>query len=101
MRDLLPFIAGSAAFAVFLFVILPLLFKLKRGYLEKALAKHNAAHDVEIKLIKAGIPPLKYWLRNRKGDCWGLVSLPDGSSKWVRLRSRILSSGSPLTFFDP
>ncbi len=46
---------------------------------------------------KAGMPPLKYWLKNRKGDCWARVVLPDGSRKWARLRGGFYTGKEPLT----
>jgi hypothetical protein len=76
------------------------LFRLKRKYLQRALDKYAEETGVKLELEKSGIPPLRFWWRNRKGDCWGRVRLPDGSVKWVRLRDRLFGSGSPLTFFD-
>lgn len=85
---------------LFIFVLLPAMMKLKRGYLEKALVDHEAHTGERLELEKVGIPPLRLWLHNRKGDTWGVARLPDGSRRWVRLRSSIFSSGPSLTFFD-
>ena len=89
-----------AGFLFFFIVVLPWLFKLKRRYFERAINQYAEENGVEIAIEKVGIPPLRFWMSNRKGDCWGRVQLEDGSRKWVRLRTSLLSSGSPLTFYD-
>lgn len=96
--EIIGVIAGVAAFIAFLVFVLPWLFKLKAKYLEKALAEYSRNHGVKVKLIKTGIPPIKYWLGNRKGDCWGLVEFEDGSQKWVRYGTRLI--GEPMRFYD-
>lgn len=64
-----------------------------------ALEQHAEQTGERYELIKAGMPPLRLWIRNRKYDKWGKVAAQDGTEQWVRLRTRILSSKSPLTFF--
>ena len=73
---------------------------LKAKYLRRALDKYAEDTGTRPELEKAGIPPLRYWLKNRKGDCWGRVRLPDGAVKWVRYRPSVFNAGSPLTFYD-
>jgi len=84
--------------AAFIFFVLPLLFKLKKGYLEKRLLKYEEETGQKVELISAGMPPLKYWIKNRKGDCWGRVRFEDGTEKWVRYGTRIMGAG--LVFYD-
>lgn len=96
MEAVLPIVI-MVLFAVF---GLPWLFRLKRGYLERALQKHNDETRAGLVLEKAGMPPLKYWIRNRKGDCWGVVRHPSGTRQWVRLGGVLRGGDSPLTFFD-
>lgn len=76
------------------------LFRLKEKYLRHALDKHAAETGEVLELEKSGIPPLRFWLRNRKGDCWGRVRSPDGRVRWVRYRGGMFSAKSPLTFYD-
>ncbi len=64
------------------------------------LADHEAETGERYELIKAGIPPLRLWIKNRKGDKWGLVRDDRGRELWVRYRVRIFTSGPPLAFFD-
>jgi len=66
----------------------------------QALADHEAETGDRYELIKAGIPPLRLWIKNRKGDKWGLVRDDRGRELWVRYRVRIFTSGPPLAFFD-
>lgn len=93
-------VAGGIGFIAFIVIVVPLLFKLKGKYMAKAIAKYNEANGTAIKIEKTGIPPIKFWLMNRKGDCWSLVSFPDGSRKWARLRGGFFSGKDPLTFYD-
>tara|TARA_R110002073_G_scaffold189532_1_gene348425 strand:+ start:1077 stop:1370 length:294 start_codon:yes stop_codon:yes gene_type:complete len=90
-------VAGVIAFVV---IVLPLLFKLKRKYIEKAIKQYNEINGTTVTVEKAGMPPLKYWLKNRKGDCWARVMFPDGTRKWARLRGGLYTGKQPLTFLD-
>lgn len=67
--------------------------------IEKALEEHRSSTGERFDLIKAGMPPLRLWLKNRKGDRWGLVEDRSGKQSWVRYRVRLFSSGPELTFF--
>ena len=84
-------------FVAFLVFAIPWLMQLKKGYLEIALGEYSAQNGVKLQLVKCGIPPLRYWLSNRKGDCWGLVEFEDGTQKWVRYGTRLM--GKPLKFY--
>jgi hypothetical protein len=42
-------------------------------------------------LMHVGIPPLRLWLRNRKGDKWAKLRHADGSAVWLRGRDTLLS----------
>jgi len=77
---------------------LPWLFRLKKGYLLKGLEKHEEKTGQEVELLNAGMPPLRLWLLNRKGDCWGRVRFADGTEKWARYGTRL--TGPALAFYD-
>ncbi|GAA5509501.1 hypothetical protein [Novipirellula caenicola] len=93
-------IFAVAGFIAFVVIVLPLLFKLKRKYIEKAIRQYNEINGTTVTVEKTGMPPLKYWLKNRKGDCWARVIFPDGSRKWARLRGGLYTGNQPLTFLD-
>jgi len=93
-------VISIVVFVLFFIFVLPWLFKQKRKQVEKAIAQYNEQNQTEVVVEKAGMPPLKHWLRNRKGDAWGLVAFPDGTRKWVRLRNRLFSKKDPLTFYN-
>lgn len=67
--------------------------------IQRALEEHAAETGEQYELIKAGIPPLRLWLRNGKGDKWGKVVDENGTESWVRYRVRLFSNKPPLTFF--
>ncbi|QEF98985.1 hypothetical protein Mal15_30440 [Stieleria maiorica] len=93
-------VLGVGGFVLFVVVFVPFMFRLKRKYMDKAIAKYNEQNGTDIEIEKSGMPPLKYWLKNRKGDCWALVVFPDGTRKWARLRGGLFSGSQPLTFLD-
>lgn len=66
-----------------------------RAYMEQYIEEQNL--DAEI--VKAGIPPLRLWLRNRKGDNWVKLRSSDGSERWARIRTKFFG-GEPVDFFD-
>ena len=47
-----------------------------------------------------GIPPIRFWLSNRRGDSWAKLRFSDTSIKWARLRPGIFGSGSRVDLFD-
>jgi len=96
--ELLTSVLVVIGFVAFIIFVVPWLFKLKKGYLEKRLVKYQEETGEKVELISAGMPPLKYWLKNRKGDCWGRVRLEDGTEKWVRYGTRLVGPG--LVFYD-
>ena len=61
--------------------------------------QYLSEHDVSAEVLKAGIPPLRLWLRNRKGDGWVKILYVDGVEQWVRVR-KILFGGWTYEFFD-
>ena len=71
-----------------------------RNAILKALDEYESDTGKSFELIKAGMPPLRLWLKNRKGDRWGLVENRSGKQFWVRYRLRLFSNGPALTFFD-
>lgn len=75
------------------------LMNISKKRIQAALDQHEDETGERFELIKAGIPPLRLWLRNRKGDQWGKVLTEDGDETWVRLRRGIFK-GSSLTFYD-
>lgn len=93
-------VLAVGGFVLFVVSVLPFLFRLKRKYLDKAIAQYNEQNGTNIKIEKAGMPPLKYWIKNRKGDCWARVVFPDGTRKWARLRGGLYAGSKPLTFLD-
>jgi hypothetical protein len=80
------------------YVLLRYKARLSRRVLEKHFQETNTQATVE----KVGIPPLRLWLSNRKGDSWCLIRTADGSRKWARLgfRRRRLGGNVPIEFFD-
>lgn len=56
-------------------------------------------NEVDAKVLKSGIPPLRYWMRNRKGDAWVKILYGDGVEQWVRVR-KVLFGGWTYEFFD-
>lgn len=70
-----------------------------KKHLMKALAEHVQQTGLEYVFIDAAMPPLRLWIKNRKGDKWAKVYAPDGSLYWMRYRQRLFSKKSPLTFF--
>ena len=77
--------------------VLLLWWKFKRGraYMERYIEENNL--DAEV--VSVGIPPLRLWLRNRKGDNWVKVRSSDGSERWARIRTKWLG-GEPVDFFE-
>jgi len=98
MREVLSILAVAAVVVagVGLFVMIR---KLKAKYITQAIQRYNEANGTSYVIDKIGMPPVKLWINNRKGDTWARLKLPDGKSRWARLRSRQIS-GDPLTFFD-
>ncbi|OAI57847.1 hypothetical protein AYO47_07420 [Planctomyces sp. SCGC AG-212-M04] len=92
---------GSESILLILFVVpvflgfLWLKAKMARGYVEKRLK----ADGVDAEILKVGIPPLRLWLKNRKGDSWCKLRFADGSEKWARLRGRMLG-GTSFDIYD-
>jgi hypothetical protein len=70
-------------------------FKMARGAIEKRLQSEG----IQAEIMKVGIPPLRHWLSNRKGDSWCKLRFSDGSEKWARLRGRIFG-GSKFDIYD-
>jgi hypothetical protein len=98
MREVLSVVAIAAIVVagVGLFMMIR---KLKAKYITQAIQRHNEANGTSYAIAKIGMPPVRLWINNRKGDSWALVKLPDGKSRWARLRSRGVS-GDPLAFFE-
>ncbi len=80
--------------------VMVLLMKMNSIYIRKGIQKYAEERGIQITVIKTGIPPLRLWLKNRKGDKWGLVQFPDGAQKWARYRTGLFGSNDPWTFFD-
>ena len=72
---------------------------LTRKYLVKSLEVHAERTGERYEIVKIGIPPLKHWFKNRKGDKWGKVKNADGKEFWVRMGDRRGQEGS-LKFFE-
>ena len=85
----------AAPFIIGLTVLL-VMWKAKRtrAQLERYIEEHN----LDAKIDKVGIPPLRFWLRNRKGDGRARLRSPDGTVYWTRVR-RKLFGGDPVVFF--
>jgi hypothetical protein len=66
------------------YFLLTLKAKWARTTMETYLQENNLDATVE----KSGIPPLRMWIRNRKGDAWCRLRYTDGAVKWARIRSR-------------
>ena len=72
---------------------------LTKKYLTKCLATHEERTGEKYEIVKTGMPPVKLWPKNRKGDKWGKVRAEDGTEKWVRMGDRVGQEGS-LKFFE-
>lgn len=70
-------------------------FKRARAYMEKYIAEN----ELDAEIVKVGIPPLRLWLRNRKGDNWAKIRSSDGSERWARIRTKLFG-GEPVDFFE-
>lgn len=72
---------------------------LTRKYLVKCLEVHAERTGEHYEIVKIGIPPLRFWLKNRKADKWAKVKDASGREYWVRMGDRRGQEGS-LKFFD-
>ena len=81
-------VLGLVGFLVF--ALLRWRFSVTRKVVEKYIQERN----LDARIEKVGIPPLRLWLKNRKGDSWALLSFHDGSEKWLRIRGRLFSDDS-------
>ena len=72
---------------------------LTRKYLVKSLETHAERTGERYEIVKVGLPPIKYWLKNKKGDKWAKVADADGQEHWVRMGDRRNQEGS-LKFFE-
>ena len=62
---------------------------LTRKYLVKCLDVHAERTGERYEIVKIGMPPIKYWLKNRKGDKWAKVRDTAGKEYWVRMGDRV------------
>ena len=92
----LAVVAAVLLGAVVFFLLLKFKAKWARAAVEKRLREMNMNATI---LSSLGIPPLRLWLRNRKGDSWCKVQMDDGTVKWARVRNKIFG-GNPIDFFD-
>ena len=69
-------------------------FKQGRKYMENYIQEH----ELDAEVVRVGIPPLRLWLRNRKGDNWVQIRFSDGTVKWARIRTKLFG-GQPVDFF--
>ena len=79
-----------------MFLVLKVKASVARRIIERYMSEQRIGGIVE----KIGMPPLRLWLNNRKGDAWALVRFRDGSYKWARIRRRLFSNKPPVEFFD-
>ena len=86
----------------FLATVLTLTFSLVRwkGNRDKErVSNYLFVNEVDAEVIKAGVPPLRLWLKNRKGDGWVKIAYSDGVEQWVRVRNHLFSERT-FEFFD-
>jgi hypothetical protein len=80
---------------VLTFLLIQVKAKWSRKAMEACLKENRIGAVVE----KAnGIPPLRFWLRNRKSDSWCRLRYDEGSIKWARLRATF--GGRKVELFD-
>ena len=79
-------------------VLTYLLLKFKAKHARKHLETYLQESDMEATIEKVGIPPLRLWLKNRKGDSWARLHFASGERKWVRIRRRL--RGTTVDGFD-
>ena len=72
---------------------------LTRKYLLKCLEVHAERTGENYEIVKVGMPPIKYWLKNKKGDKWAKVKDAANQEQWVRMGDR-RGQESSLKFFD-
>lgn len=61
---------------------------------KKVTEKWIAENNIDAEILKVGMPPLRLWLRNRKGDSWAQLRFSDGTEQWLRIRGRLFSDDS-------
>lgn len=89
-----------------LLVIVPLaivltivLIRFKAKWSQRVMETYLKENQIDAEVEKShGIPPLRHWIRNRRGDAWCKVRYADGSDQWARLRSAW--GGRRVDFFD-
>ena len=94
MEDFLPFIVIPIAIVIAFFV---LKWRAKSG--REFIENYIEENELDAEVLHVGIPPLRLWLRNRKGDNWVKVRFADGSEKWARIRTKFFG-GEPVDWFD-
>lgn len=87
---------------IFVLIAVPLTyfllkFKFSRG--RKFMESYIEENGLDAEILKIGIPPIRLWLRNRKGDNWAKLKMADGTEQWARVRSGLLS-GTSVEFFS-
>ncbi|MDX2038733.1 MAG: hypothetical protein SFX72_18955 [Isosphaeraceae bacterium] len=73
---------------------------MKAKHARRTFEAYIAGSGWNAEVVRISPPPLRLWLKNRKGDSWGLIRFADGTERWARYRNRIFFSGSSIELFD-
>jgi hypothetical protein len=96
-------VVGIVVVLVCAAVIIPLLwwmFKRGKANADKALRERLAELRLEPESMKASMfPPAKHTLRHRKRDLWYTLKMPDGATKYARIKMFMLKVIS-IDMFD-
>lgn len=90
--------AESLAIIPIVLVVAGLLIYFKAKWSRSLMEKYLVENGIDATVEKAGIPPLRLWLKNRKGDSWCRLRYTDGSARWARIRSTF--GGRRIELFD-
>ena len=71
----------------------------KHARTRKFITNYLAEHQLDAEITDGWMPPLRLWLKNRKGDGWCRVKFANDEFRWVRVRNTLFS-GTQVEFFE-
>ena len=80
-----------AAGVIAVLVVTYFLVKLQAKQARRLAENYIAENQLDAECVSTGVPPLRLWLRNRKGDRWAKLRSVDGTEVWLRVRHTLLS----------
>lgn len=91
--------AGMVVIIPITIALTVLLVRWKNGRTRKFITNYLAEHQIDAEIADGWMPPLRHWLKNRKGDSWCRVKFANEEFRWVRVR-KTLFSGTQVEFFE-